>query len=97
MFSGTERLLLTGGAQGRLPSASGASSLAAYLEQSSLTSGQLKVSVSKGLRGFRVEARDPGEVVLGLAAEELEEKYRGDVSPAVDFGGLCSGPVGDSG
>lgn len=97
MFSGTERLRLTGGARDRLPSPMAASSWEAYLEQSSRTSGQLKVSVSKGLREFRVEARVPGEVVLGLVAEGLKEKCCGDVSPAEqDFGELCSGAISGS-
>lgn len=87
MFSGSERLRLTGWPRGRLPSAWNASSWEVYLEQSSRTSGQLKVSVSKGLRGLREEGRTPGEVVLGLAAVGLREKCRGEQG----LGGLCSG------
>lgn len=91
MFSGTERLRLTGGARGRLPSVWTAPSCEAYLEHSSRTSGQWKVSVSKGLRGLRVDGRAPGEVVLTLAEEGLKEKRRGDVSPAEEgLGALCS-------
>lgn len=90
MFSGTERLRLTGGPRDRLPSAWAASSWEAYLEQSSRTSGQLKVSVSTGLRGLLVEGRVPGEMVLGLVAEGPKEKCCGDVSPAEQgLGGLC--------
>ena len=87
MFSGTERLRLTGWPRGRPPSAWNASSWEVYLEQSSRTSGQLKVSVSKGLRGLREEGRTPGEVVLGLAAVGLKEQCRGEQG----LGGLCSG------
>lgn len=80
MFSGKERLRLTGRPRGQLLSAWAALSWEVYLEHSSRTSGQLKVSVSKGLRGLRAEGRDPGEVVLGLTAGGLEEKQRGEVS-----------------
>lgn len=88
---GTEQLRLTGRPRGRLPWAWAASSWEAYLEQSSRTSGQLKVSVSKGLRGLRLEGRVPGEAVLEAAAGGLKEERRGDISPAEQGRGrLCS-------
>lgn len=86
MFSGTERLRLTGGPRGRLPSAWKASSWEAYLEQSSRTSGQLKGSASKGLRGLREEGRGAAELAFGLAAVGLKAKSRGEPG----LGGLCS-------
>lgn len=82
MFSGKERLRLTSRPRGQLLSAWAALSWDVYLEQSSRTSGQLKVSVSKGLRGLRVEGRDPEEALLGLSAEGLRENRRGEVSAA---------------
>ena len=64
------------------------------MEQSSRTSGQLKVSVSKGLRG---PCQAPGGVVLGLVAEELKEICRGDISmEEPGLGGLRSWTVGCS-
>lgn len=90
-FSGKERLRLMSKPRGQLLSAWAALSWEVYLEHSSRTSGQLKVSVSKGLRGLRAEGRDPGEVVLGLTAEGLKEKRRGEVSTAEgDLEAPCS-------
>lgn len=97
MFSGSERLRLTGRLWGRLPLVWSTSSWEAYLEQSSRTSGQWKVSVSKGLRGLRGKGQAPGEVVFGLEAEGLKEKRRGDVSLAeLGLGGLSSWTTGCS-
>lgn len=87
MFSGSERLRLTGTLLGQPPLVWSASSRDAYMEQSSRTSGQLKVSVSKGLRG---PCQAPGGVVLGLVAEELKEIRCGDISlEEPGLGELC--------